>query len=281
MRAGKLTGETERRALKMALASIGCCSTLNETVGQEQDDVIGGEGNGVFPVAGPGRRTDARCRREAGDVSFDLVIGSDVIYSSTIVEPLFSTVDSLLSRGFTPKQSKTVSEVAGEYRSDSRGGYTAGASTSPSSFPIRPCLGPDNSKVCPSGDALGESDRENNAVTTMTPPPVFIMSQSFAYDVDTEEAIDFACTEHGLEREIVWDHLKLAPTTSRAHQDGREGFIEIGEGSIITEQSDELEDGGLDKPIDGRRSAATRGCRLLLESTRPGTKLQLFRRSLR
>ncbi|CAN0057987.1 unnamed protein product [Sphacelaria rigidula] len=40
-----------------------------------------------------------------------------------------------------------------------------------------------------------------------TPAPLFVMSQSFVYEVETEEAITRACAQRGLLREVVWDEL--------------------------------------------------------------------------
>jgi hypothetical protein len=78
---------------------------------------------------------------------FSLILGSDVIYSWTVVEPLFATVNAFL-------QSKQQQKID-----------TA------------------ECKAC------------------------FLMSQSFGYDEQTEQAIDSACAVHGLLRVIIGDAL--------------------------------------------------------------------------
>ncbi|CAM9999331.1 unnamed protein product [Ectocarpus sp. 12 AP-2014] len=52
--------------------------------------------------------------------------------------------------------------------------------------------------------------------------PVFLMSQSFGYDTETEKTIERACLEQGLVREVVWDELHLAPTTPTTTQERQE-----------------------------------------------------------
>lgn len=82
--------------------------------------------------------------------------------------------------------------------------------------------------------------------------PAFVMSQSFSYDRETDQALDAACSRHGLVREIVWD--ELSPATPDARECSRHRRSDDGE---IHRQN---------------HFGGTSG-------DRKGTKLQVFRRA--
>lgn len=149
-----------------------------------------GKSEAVMLDLAPGFTSTSDVELEAGlvgdEVQFDLLIASDVIYSVSVVKPLFDTVDGLLARGGR----------AG------RGGGATGEGEGRNKERVGPHVRVREVFEDANGDGLGCSRGGACAAS-----PVFIMSQSFGYDPETEAAIDRACVEHGLVRHVVWDEL--------------------------------------------------------------------------
>ncbi|CAM9753759.1 unnamed protein product [Ectocarpus fasciculatus] len=189
-----------------------------------------------------------------GGVLFDLVIASDVIYSVSVVEPLFVTVGELLrprccssswreERGGvcvegavetgtgearTPREPAPGQgeEAVERQQAAGTGGDGSGGSVPQEEVPVasppKPplCKGPfDDEGSSASGGGGGGGGGGNSGADGA---PVFLMSQSFGYDAETEETIERACLEHGLVREVVWDELHLAPATPTATRERQE-----------------------------------------------------------
>ncbi|CAM9239652.1 unnamed protein product, partial [Ascophyllum nodosum] len=245
-------GETERGALtKAQLASIGASSS-DGTVGREKDEGAGEEDAALrahtqdpFAAASGTAAADASARVSSGvdarrgqhpaeDVCFDLVIASDVVYSATVVGPLFITVAGLLSRrsatggpslagtsaGWGAKGGDREPECSGrtlvgsgacdaaEAVVRSLSGRLGKSKNDPTRAAAASCHSEEAATDDAAAGACHSSGVPNKRETTTA--PVFVMCQSFGYDCETEEAIDVACSEHGLEREVVWDDLHLA-----------------------------------------------------------------------
>ncbi|CAM9869770.1 unnamed protein product, partial [Discosporangium mesarthrocarpum] len=174
---------------------------LNESVGVSASPQVGAEtgagseagggegegaGEGTVPGtgAGGGPVGPVTCTQDQGDVwggarasegaSFDLIIASDVIYSASVVAPLFRTVQDLLSPPSSPREEgKQYACHAAQSR------YHSYASDPPAPCPLRR----------PRGTAMTTEGLSSQVV------PTFLMCQSFAYDAATEETIDRACAE--------------------------------------------------------------------------------------
>ena len=317
-------GETERGALtKAQLASIGASSS-DGTVGREKDEGAGEEDAALrahtqdpFAAASGTAAADASARVSSGvdarrgqhpaeDVCFDLVIASDVVYSATVVGPLFITVAGLLSRrsatggpslagtsaGWGAKGGDREPECSGrtlvgsgacdaaEAVVRSLSGRLGKSKNDPTRAAAASCHSEEAATDDAAAGACHSSGVPNKRETTTA--PVFVMCQSFGYDCETEEAIDVACSEHGLEREVVWDDLHLAQART---QEGW-GSVEVEDGGGTAGQGDGVCDPGrgvgvgcADKPVNERRSASTMLLPSLTRSRRVGTKLQLFRRA--
>lgn len=217
-----------------------------------------------------------RNRNTSCPASFDLVIASDVIYSASVVEPLFETVGAflLLPTAETdevqqpPREGRQEGSQSGNvHRDEEEQGQPALASlplgsssssaaeeaaagrsgddaivvevsaeTEDSGLPPPPPPPPhtttqggrnDHPTHTPSRLLLEEGGSGEPRCTTTAensrrryfpmptcanaavaaPAPVFVMSQSFVYGPETEEAIARACERHGLLRKVVWDEL--------------------------------------------------------------------------
>ncbi|CAM9313482.1 unnamed protein product, partial [Pylaiella littoralis] len=195
----------------------------------------GGGGGGGGNTAGKGGGNTAGNGDRGGgggdgsDARFDLVIASDVIYSVSVVEPLFKTVSDLLLLLPPCSLQSPSSPSLTERRSPGFGSQTTVATTTTAAAAAaeedvdqiaavkKSRAGrKDKNTAVPGGDA---------AAAAASPPtlpsqgrtdgsPVFFMSQSFGYDAETERAIDRECLRHGLVREIVWDELVISSTTT-------------------------------------------------------------------
>ncbi|CBJ33517.1 conserved unknown protein [Ectocarpus siliculosus] len=260
-------GNAQRASLAHALSSVAASSTprprrdealvrtrnLAEEVGGSTSRSGPGRGSGaglsrgrIDGARGDGSEQDGSDGDDGdssggGGVLFDLVIASDVIYSVSVVEPLFLTVGELLRPRCCPCPSRekrgevfcaegAVETGAGEARpprepapgkgeeaverrqAAGTGGDGSGSIVPEEEVPVlsppKPPLregGPfdDESSSASGGGGGGGADGT----------PVFLMSQSFGYDPETEKTIERACVEQGLVREVVWDELHLAPTT--------------------------------------------------------------------
>eukprot|EP00752_Nemacystus_decipiens_P007599 g6790.t1 len=205
-----------------------------EEAGLRQDNGDAGDGGG-----GGGSSSEYGGGDEA--VWFDLVIASDVIYSVSVVRPLFRTVDDLLPRcdGDNPRADAITStphpaaaaasaaarrepSSAGEEEAGEPGAVAAAAAAGeghqqngtvsgeeqPAVMPAPPRQSPPPLPPPPSLQGRGGSGE--GAMGGADPSPVFLMSQSFGYDAETEREIDQACRELGLLREVVWDELPAA-----------------------------------------------------------------------
>lgn len=252
--------------------------------------------------------------------SFDLLIASDVIYSASVVKPLFDTVGGLLAglggerregegRGVeTSKPGQQQQLPAVSLQRQPVGDCSVDNITReglPSPLPLehvynehRPgCEGSNNSNISTTSRstrcknaATGVAHRICNTSTcgelydgiTATAVAVFVMSQSFGYDSKTEEAIDRACAEHGLARQVVWDELLPAGThlgsldVAANGLAARNGSGSVDAGGTVPDTTRVVENGETEEHQDG--DCLGNNSELLVWGKRAGTKLQLFRR---
>lgn len=115
------------------------------------------------------------------------------------------------------------------------------------------------------GNSSSSSSATNNDGAVC--PPVFVMSQSFGYDSETESAIDHACSQRGLIREVVWDELGSTPATGHQSQQAEVPAAE----QICGRRSEGVVEGGDGNCCDVGLPLSRRW--------RAGTKLQLFWRA--
>ena len=333
-------GDTERASLAGALADIASSSS------REPTDTCKDSTDNLSAACGESSRTssteleeamgEAGVHAEAGETVepeehravFELLIASDVIYSVSVVAPLFHTVSSLLSRGEgptgrrrsissgeEPKEGRAPTAEWSAARCDDNGNDSTIAASAVTAGPS-PRRGGDIPGVDLLPDGVGSAAAAASATAAVVfpqsdnasacigkhstggggeaPVPVFVMSQSFGYDPETERAIGQACAEFGLLREIVWDELPPAAAhvggqviTAEA---GADGFRRTCAALVAGEQdgdnvlhggsaganSAEAEGGGLGGVGAGGSAAAEDVSLLVSQRWRKGTKMQRF-----
>lgn len=317
-------------------------------------------------------------KEESGEehrARFELLIASDVIYSVSVVAPLFHTVSGLLSRGDGPtglrkslssgeepqEEQAPMAECSAAAGCDSdndsaiaasvpavklyspragdipgvdslpdSGGSAAAAAAATAAVVIPNSVNAattvdgfrshphrtNNSASCSSsrnserssgepscGGERGSGERRGSGGGGV-PVPVFIMSQSFGYEPETERAIDQACAEFSLVREVIWDELPPAaahvggqgvaaaaeadstPRSSSALVDGERNGDDLLHRGNREGGSAEVEGGGLGgvgvegvgaEGVGAGGSAAAADVSLLVSQLwRKGTKMQRF-----
>lgn len=256
-----ITGEVEHAALADALASIGKAASGRRR--SRNGEMTRGRGGDVESSHSESEAVDSSCA-----VSFDLLIASDVIYSVSVVEPLFETVGALLAGGGGVngqqggiESGEHVNQAAGEeqgpqqpqqslqaslpLKDDCAATLTTSAAAGSTPTPSRtaPRLeapSTANSRcTTPSGTEASSryfSTHMSAHGPTATPAPLFVMSQSFLYEAETEEAITRACERRGLLREVVWDELHSA--------EGGGGSSSSSRGDDCADSSEVLREGG-------------------------------------
>lgn len=129
------------------------------------------------------------------------------------------------------------------------------------------------------GGGCGRSSTSSGATTINSRgavgPPLFVMSQSFGYDSETESAIDRACSGRGFVREVVWDELGDAPPGPHQPQ---QVVSPAAAAAAAAEQSFGRSGGGVVEEGGGDGSSCGGGLPLS-QRWRAGTKLQLFWRT--
>ncbi|CAM9518575.1 unnamed protein product [Scytosiphon promiscuus] len=168
-----------------------------------------------------------------GPPFFDLVIASDAIYSVSVVEPLFQTVSGLLRPKASSRSSSKLPSVyvgcgngaATDPQTSSRGDKITGAETDRGgalSDEYSEAVDP-HVTTLQGLDGGGVFLRDGGGGSGAGGSPVFLMSQSFGYDAETERAIEQACLELGLVRQVVWDELMIAPGASKHERKEQQG----------------------------------------------------------
>ncbi|CAM9464339.1 unnamed protein product [Ectocarpus sp. 12 AP-2014] len=328
-------GNAQRASLANALSSVAASSpsrpSRDEALVRTRNPVeeVGGSTSGSGPGGGSGdglsrRRIDGE-RGDGSDddgsnddddngdssggggVLFDLVIASDVIYSVSVVEPLFLTVGELLRPRCCPFSSRekrgevcvegAVETVAGEARpprepepgkggeaverrqAAGTGGGGSGGIVPQEEVPVLSTPKPPLREGGPFDDE-GSSASGGGGGGGADGTPVFLMSQSFGYDAETEKTIERACLEQGLVREVVWDELHLAPTAPTATTQERQEQQE----PPPPEQRQQRGAGEVaakgEHPSPARREGGRKEELLLVSRPlRAGTKLQRFWRA--
>eukprot|EP00903_Cladosiphon_okamuranus_P006055 g5970.t1 len=276
---------------------------------------------GAAEEVGLGREADGDCGGGGGgsggggvaevSVGFDLVIASDVIYSVSVVRPLFQTVADLLHRDDRPRGEETTTRQPPPNLAVA--GAAAAAAAARRELPAEEEAEIETANSDPvvgKGPRHGapiSGEEEPAAVSSSTPPqqpppqhpsqapwrrsdegegaaadgsPMFFMSQSFRYDAATERDIDRACRELGLSREVVWDELPVdatAPGGRGAQQlaKGDGGVVRGRRGHPLAALDSDIGGGDSGRVCgDGGGEGAPQ--MLLSGGMRAGTKLQRF-----
>ncbi|CAN0347403.1 unnamed protein product, partial [Hapterophycus canaliculatus] len=248
---------------------------------------------------------------QGGGPLFDLVIASDVIYSVSVVVPLFQTVGGLLLLS----KPSSFSSSAKAPVDPCRGGGVVGLRAAASNPETSSRGDTDQEAVAERGGArgsgggapLGQGTEAAGSPRTSSQifeggrsssgdggggrdgpgAPVFLMSQSFGYDAETERAIEQACVELGLVREVVWDELLVAPAGSQDEQKQQE---QHGQRSSQPQQQARSPPPPLPPPkerlhptLNGSSTSTSNsedgGLLPLSQERRAGTKLQRFWRA--